>query len=206
MKSAFRQTAGRRHRAGFQASLPVAASKLECVPIPRNLVVPLHDFADLPLEAITGRGVISRFRLPALDRRSWILNCSRRGLELELLEHVLGRVLQVPELLQPQPDEVVGHHAVLGGSERGAGALELGFQLVELALVDGAGLGGGPERLQQWRRQPLGPEREVVQKVAQVADERRLAAGRHVCEPVLVPQLVGVSSRLGLPDLSVRRS
>lgn len=167
--------------------LPIAAPQPERLPVPRDLVVPLHDLGDLAAEAVGGGGVhqaelalplagagagAEQMRLEPLEARR------AERLELELLEHVLGRVLQVPELPEPQRDEVVGHHPVLGGPERGADAPEPGPELVELAVVDRARLGGGPELVQQRRGQSLGPEGEVVQEVPQVVDEPPLASRR----------------------------
>jgi len=188
MEPAFHQAAGGRHGAELLPPLPIAAPQPERVPVPRDLVVPLHDLGDLAAEAVGGGGVHLAdlaLPLPAAGAGPEELGLepleARRAerLELELLEHVLRRVLQVPELPQPQRDEVVGHHPVLGGPERGADAPELGPQLVEIGVVDGARLGRGPERPQQRRGQAPGPEREVVEEAPQVLDEPRLAGRRH---------------------------
>nr|CAB3485110.1 unnamed protein product [Digitaria exilis] len=154
MEPAFHQAATGRHGADVLPPLPIAAPQPERVPVPRDLVVPLHNPGDLAAEAV-GRGRVHQDDLalalaaggaggpeelglePLEARRA-------EGLELELLQHVLRRVLQVPELAQPERDEFVAHHPSSAARSVARMRLSLALSLSSSASSTAAGSAEGP--------------------------------------------------------------
>uniref|UniRef100_A0A804Q8Q4 Uncharacterized protein n=1 Tax=Zea mays TaxID=4577 RepID=A0A804Q8Q4_MAIZE len=176
--AAWHERAGR----GPGRAAAVAWPQPERLPVRRDLFVPRPDVVDLAAEPPRGRGREQQRHLPALlPRRGGVeqvllelLQLRRAaGLVLQLLDHILGPVLEVAELGQPQLDGAIGDGQALGVAEGGADPPQFGLERHQLVVVDGGRLGRPPEWLQQWRRELLGLDCKVKQRISQSVDDGR---------------------------------
>ncbi|CAL5076085.1 unnamed protein product [Urochloa decumbens] len=185
--------AARHERAHHGLGCAITVPEPELLPVRRDLLVPCPDAFDLAPEPsrwcsceqqrrlaapLPGRGGAEQVLLELLQLGG------AAGLVLELLQDILGMVLQVTELGEPQLDGAVGDRQALGVVEHGADPLQLGLERRQLVVVDGGRLRRAPELLQEGSRELLGLDGEVEQRLTQRADDRFLCLVSHcrICE------------------------